>query len=57
LPLIFAQIKAATGAPQMVFIAVALVALVCLVWLHVSVLNIRIRQLESQLAKQGGIKV
>lgn len=49
LPLTFAWIKNFTGLPQSIFLVLAGLALGCLVWLHIAVLSIRIRQLEVQL--------
>jgi len=53
LPLMFAQIKGFSGLPQSIFLILGALALVCLAWLHIAVLNIRIRQLESQVSTAG----
>ncbi|RTH04345.1 MFS transporter [Thermus scotoductus] len=49
LPPAFAWIEGLTGLPQSIFLVTAGLAFVCLVWLHIAVLGIRISQLEAQL--------
>jgi MFS transporter, NNP family, nitrate/nitrite transporter len=57
LPLMFAQIKALTNTPQSIFAILIAFTLASLAFLHIAVLNIRIKELEAKTVSTTEVRV